>query len=70
MPFALDYVRARLRELDADIAGCIERTATGMPTNEAAYRELVGYIRGLREARRIFLEPFNARERGELPPPT
>lgn len=66
MAFALDYVRARLRFLDDDIAAAVAQAAAGAPTSDVEYRALVGYIRGLRRARDIIVEPFNADERVDL----
>lgn len=66
--FDLGYVQRILRALDPMIAGAVAQAASGSSTDYAQYRDLVGYIRGLRHARDEVIAPFSGRDRDQLDP--
>ena len=68
MPFSLEFVQRVLRKLDPQIKTAVDAVAGGVPADYAAYRETVGYIRGLRAARAEFVAPFNQEDRAQVSP--
>lgn len=69
MAFSVDFARRLLRSLDEELRVAREQAARGNTSDWPHYRELVGRIRGLEQAREIITTPFNEQERRELPPP-
>ncbi len=60
MPFADDYARRVLRDLDERLETLRGQAARGSPADWPQYRELVGLVRGLETARALLLAPFEA----------
>jgi hypothetical protein len=65
--FSTDYARRVLRTLDDRITSMVAGVAAGNASTLADYRETVGYIRGLRDARAALVEPLG-RDADGLPP--